>query len=1205
MSILQNFQAFFHDIVRNRYIYEVYYQSNDGSWNSLTLFNWGMFPIMFGNESVTNLQHYPATNKVIFEFGQNQQGKGTIFFHKNKNEFTGDFFNRFDSSVRQIRGCKHEVSRGQACPGNGRSMRWGAPSLPGNELKGFRQSFSPAYSVAGMERTPSSPDEINSNRKYLDEIDDITSWVDRENSITYWNMDEKADEAQLFAEKYYIDNLKATLKKLWDEDDPDYAYSTDGVGVKPPEVDTSDWLESFGMEPANPTLAYGEPRKGGDPKKNQNVYYAPPGGGTPETRTDLCNRVREIRDNFARDHYNKAAQLFLAQGLAADSNLLDTTRTWDMCKVNFQFSELQEAEVFDSMFNKLYRIAYLYSGSSLQGDAAGYNLRKFLPANNADVKDRVEPRNTSRDWGELYFDYCLSTEKIQDFVNRMKILPGESIQDPLNPMAEIMEKTAKLEILLTNRVEGVSAQELQTRMEAALLQAQARNVQTSFFTRDDGPNWNATLAMDFMSETLEQLKNIDTTDISEQYPEQNAREIVEQIEAWCRLHGGVRQVAKVIYDTLISGDLSEKALLNEMVVEAVEHALDASPMNSPQSDTYPCSAVGNLRHPQTDNPMYSTAPARDAWGEGGGVAQVVLYAFALTKYTMEVNDSKNNLVSDIGFTNNTIYSGVTVLEAFLAKPFSKWLSKAPNTALPPRLTTMATRFASWLDEGASGSSSALRIFGNSANQFAARVAVVTGVVALGLSCYQLYDAVKAGSAKDIVMASVNTALSAAGIVAGIAAIASFAWAGPLAFGVAVVGAIVAIIDLLIYLYWPQPPSALERFDEAFMKREGYRHKLFSISFTARDNELRLFQDNTKEMKTGELGRPASKPNLIQVEGSLQNLNRRFECYSGSQPYNVHLRSIPGEGLEPGKFKVSYTDLDYLVDNRGRSIPLDIILDITATRMPPPSQGSEPGELVKIILIKESDGNYFCHFFDNVVCSTSIMLDPFPSSFKPNFSGIAAAGMDSQILYLAYHDQDSETYWIYRGTFDKDFKSNGKINFQRKMVIPGAIEDIKAIRCEKTDARLNVDILFILTQNTLYKINISKDNYTPQEGHAFCEPGYRVVAQRKDRNFDSMVICNESGSYLNEDFRKLIYVSNSEIGANLAENQKQKYITAYADYRIWERVYSQDYSYKQSESHFLQGMDIAYGTEGTILYSHASATMYDSGEYDEQNYSGIE
>jgi hypothetical protein len=140
----------------------------------------------------------------------------------------------------------------------------------------------------------------------------------------------------------------------------------------------------------------------------------------------------------------------------------------------------------------------------------------------------------------------------------------------------------------------------------------------------------------------------------------------------------------------------------------------------------------------------------------------------------------------------------------------------------------AKNIATWFSEdGAIAAESAFgkamtKIFGENISEFlGARLGPVLAVFGVVLSSWFLADAIMSGDVPNIVFEALNTVMALAGTIALGFELASFAWAGPVGIAIAVVGLIIAAIQLIYNLVNPPKPPAdpIERFVEGPMTQQ--------------------------------------------------------------------------------------------------------------------------------------------------------------------------------------------------------------------------------------------------------------------------------------------------------------------------------------------------------------------------------------------------
>ncbi|ATB37215.1 hypothetical protein CYFUS_002636 [Cystobacter fuscus] len=210
---------------------------------------------------------------------------------------------------------------------------------------------------------------------------------------------------------------------------------------------------------------------------------------------------------------------------------------------------------------------------------------------------------------------------------------------------------------------------------------------------------------------------------------------------------------------------------------------------------------------------------------GGKVFGAVLYGAAAGYLIYKIVDGEGlTPIEDINLALLATGFFVKGIEKLLATGIGDWIHARVNTGVA-RLDNFAKDLTKWFSEdGVVAEGWAMRIFGkNSAEFFAERLGPAIALVGIALSAFDLYKAIKSGDTRDIVFESLNTFFALAGAVLLGFELASFAWAGPLGIAVAVVGLIVAAVQLIWNIIDPPPPppDPVQQFVDGPLKAAGF------------------------------------------------------------------------------------------------------------------------------------------------------------------------------------------------------------------------------------------------------------------------------------------------------------------------------------------------------------------------------------------------
>ena len=164
------------------------------------------------------------------------------------------------------------------------------------------------------------------------------------------------------------------------------------------------------------------------------------------------------------------------------------------------------------------------------------------------------------------------------------------------------------------------------------------------------------------------------------------------------------------------------------------------------------------------------------------------------------------------------------IEKLMALGLGSWLQRVLANG-QGELRTFASKLASWFTEGGIQAESwAVKVFGkSSAEFFAKRLGPALALLGLAISAWMLANAIKTGDVPNIVFESLNAFFALGTVVLIGLEMFSFAWAGPVGLAIAVVGAIVALVQVIYNLIHPAPPppDPVEQFIDGPLKQAGF------------------------------------------------------------------------------------------------------------------------------------------------------------------------------------------------------------------------------------------------------------------------------------------------------------------------------------------------------------------------------------------------
>jgi len=146
------------------------------------------------------------------------------------------------------------------------------------------------------------------------------------------------------------------------------------------------------------------------------------------------------------------------------------------------------------------------------------------------------------------------------------------------------------------------------------------------------------------------------------------------------------------------------------------------------------------------------------------------------------------------------------------------------------LQTFAKNIAAWFVEGGKVvptgplGKAFVTVFGENATEFMTRrMGPLMAVFGLVLASFSLWESIESGIVRNIVFEALNSFAALATVIALGFELASFAWAGPLGIGLAVVGVLIAAVQFIWNLIDPPapPPDPITEFVNGPMVRKGF------------------------------------------------------------------------------------------------------------------------------------------------------------------------------------------------------------------------------------------------------------------------------------------------------------------------------------------------------------------------------------------------
>ncbi len=211
--------------------------------------------------------------------------------------------------------------------------------------------------------------------------------------------------------------------------------------------------------------------------------------------------------------------------------------------------------------------------------------------------------------------------------------------------------------------------------------------------------------------------------------------------------------------------------------------------------------------------------------EAGKVLGSLLYAAAAGYLIFQLVEDKDlNPVQEIGLGLLATGFVVKSIEKLLATQIGDWFRAGAEDGAS-RFTRVAKNIGKWFTEdGLEIDNWATRLLGKSSSEFfAKRLGPALAVVGIAISAWQLAEDIKVGDVRDIVFDAINTFFALGDAVFLGLELFSFAWAGPVGIAVAVVGAIVALVQLIWNLISPPPPppDPIQQFIDGPLTQAGF------------------------------------------------------------------------------------------------------------------------------------------------------------------------------------------------------------------------------------------------------------------------------------------------------------------------------------------------------------------------------------------------
>ncbi|CAG8569975.1 17027_t:CDS:2 [Gigaspora margarita] len=229
------------------------------------------------------------------------------------------------------------------------------------------------------------------------------------------------------------------------------------------------------------------------------------------------------------------------------------------------------------------------------------------------------------------------------------------------------------------------------------------------------------------------------------------------------------------------------------------------------------------------------------------VLSVLTYGFALVTFVKSIVGDDINVAKSIEFGKATLTFISDLSTKILAKCLTNFFLSKSELSISSTLRKFSLTLAQWFDKGVVKNNVTLgiKLFGRNVVKFAERIAVLTAIIGFGLSCYDMANAIKKGDRTEIIFASLTATISLAGVIVTLGFMAGASWAGPVGWIVAVVGAVVAITQLLLELFGPKeiPPHPLQEFHDQVMVAEGYVNVPLNYYYAITEGKLCRIRDD--------------------------------------------------------------------------------------------------------------------------------------------------------------------------------------------------------------------------------------------------------------------------------------------------------------------------------------------------------------------------
>jgi hypothetical protein len=198
-------------------------------------------------------------------------------------------------------------------------------------------------------------------------------------------------------------------------------------------------------------------------------------------------------------------------------------------------------------------------------------------------------------------------------------------------------------------------------------------------------------------------------------------------------------------------------------------------------------------------------------------------AVGLCIYIFVSPNASKSVIADIGLSicmaTILAHGAISLMESKLGRWITEKISGIGENA-----AEFSSNFSKWFSKDESITGVAAKIFGKNAEEFMrTRLGPICAIANIVLSSFFIRDAIKQHDTFNTVMEGLNIAFAGADLVCIGLSMLSFSWAGPVGIAVAAIGALVALVQLVVNII--QKPKHQEDDVEKFvygpLKEAGY------------------------------------------------------------------------------------------------------------------------------------------------------------------------------------------------------------------------------------------------------------------------------------------------------------------------------------------------------------------------------------------------